>query len=331
MIKRIISNAVYIFSVDTIESAQKQGGFYMSRKRKQKLIFSLTIGLTIIICVAYMIMFITTHFLSNTIIGSVDCSYLTIDEAIEKVKQQTKKSVCNFYFNDDIVEHPTYEEAGMKLDKEKFKKLLNEQHMHFFSAREYNINLVSYFEKETLREYFKQLPEMQAENMIEPKNARIVWDGKNFSIEPETMGKQIDAEAVVNFAILQLSNGMGNVYFSIITNSKPDIVTEDLKSRKDYLNTILKSYLRFKLSDGEVIVLGKRTIKNWIKEDEKYGYIVDVEEGVKKFIAMLSDRVEKASQKSNKNEKLDTQAEEEAIYEALEQTGQVDVEMFYIK
>ena len=158
-----------------------------------------------------------------------------------------------------------------------------------------------------------------------------MWNGKNFNIEPEKLGRQIDIEKAVDFAIAQLSNGGGEVYFTIITAHKPEVTTEDLASRKDYLNTILKSYLRFKLSDGNVVILNQNTIKTWIKEDEKYGYIVDVENGTDEFIKMLAEKVESANKRSHLNQKLDEQAEKEAIYEALEQTRTVDVEMFYIK
>ena len=211
------------------------------------------------------------------------------------------------------------------------KELLKKQHSNFLSNRNYNINSVLHFDRNILKQYFKELPEMKAENMIIPQNARIVWNGKNFNIEPEKLGRQIDIEKSVDFAIAQLSNGGGEVYFTIITAHKPEVTTEDLASRKDYLNTILKSYLRFKLSDGNVVILNQNTIKTWIKEDEKYGYIVDVENGTDEFIKMLAEKVESANKRSHLNQKLDEQAEKEAIYEALEQTGTVDVEMFYIK
>ena len=58
---------------------------------------------------------------------------------------------------------------------------------------------------------------------------------------------------------------------------------------------------------------------------------VDVENGTDEFIKMLAEKVESANKRSHLNQKLDEQAEKEAIYEALEQTGTVDVEMFYIK
>ena len=48
-------------------------------------------------------------------------------------------------------------------------------------------------------------------------------------------------------------------------------------------------------------------------------------------LKMLAEKVESANKRSHLNQKLDEQAEKEAIYEALEQTGTVDVEMFYIK
>ena len=66
---------------------------------------------------------------------------------------------------------------------------------------------------------------MKAENMIIPQNARIVWNGKNFNIEPEKLGRQIDIEKAVDFAIAQLSNGGGEVYFTIITAHKPEVTT----------------------------------------------------------------------------------------------------------
>lgn len=80
-----------------------------------------------------------------------------------------------------------------------------------------------------------------------------------------------------------------------------------------------------------MVILNQNTIKTWIKEDEKYGYIVDVENGTDEFIKMLAEKVESANKRSHLNQKLDEQAEKEAIYEALEQTRTVDVEMFYIK
>ena len=302
----------------------------MFQELNEKAIKGLTI-VVILLCVSYLILFYKTRFWNNTFIGTVDCSYCTVDEAVEKVKQGTKAIKCNFYFDNDIVEHPTYDEIGLVLEPKDFKELLKKQHSNFLSNRNYNINSVLHFDRNILKQYFKELPEMKAENMIIPQNARIVWNGKNFNIEPEKLGRQIDIEKAVDFAIAQLSNGGGEVYFTIITAHKPEVTTEDLASRKDYLNTILKSYLRFKLSDGNVVILNQNTIKTWIKEDEKYGYIVDVEKGTGEFIKMLAEKVESANKRSHLNQKLDEQAEKEAIYEALEQTGTVDVEMFYIK
>ena len=204
----------------------------MFQELNEKAIKGLTI-VVILLCVSYLILFYKTRFWNNTFIGTVDCSYCTVDEAVEKVRQGTKAIKCNFYFDNDIVEHPTYDEIGLVLEPKDFKELLKKQHSNFLSNRNYNINSVLHFDRNILKQYFKELPEMKAENMIIPQNARIVWNGKNFNIEPEKLGRQIDIEKAVDFAIAQLSNGGGEVYFTIITAHKPEVTTEDLASRKD--------------------------------------------------------------------------------------------------
>lgn len=47
---------------------------------------------------------------------------------------------------------------------------------------------------------------MKAENMIIPQNARIVWNGKNFNIEPEKLGRQIDIEKAADAVGLKSCN-----------------------------------------------------------------------------------------------------------------------------
>ena len=68
----------------------------MSQERNEKAIIGLTV-VVILLCVSYLILFYKTRFWNNTFIGTVDCSYRTVDEAVEKVKQETKAIKCNFY------------------------------------------------------------------------------------------------------------------------------------------------------------------------------------------------------------------------------------------
>lgn len=95
----------------------------MFQELNEKAIKGLTI-VVILLCVSYLILFYKTRFWNNTFIGTVDCSYCTVDEAVEKVKQGTKAIKCNFYFDNDIVEHPTYDEIGLVLEPKDFKELL---------------------------------------------------------------------------------------------------------------------------------------------------------------------------------------------------------------
>lgn len=128
----------------------------MFQELNEKAIKGLTI-VVILLCVSYLIFFYKTRFWNNTFIGTVDCSYCTVDEAVEKVKQGTKAIKCNFYFDNDIVEHPTYDEIGLVLEPKDFKELLKKQHSNFLSNRNYNINSVLHFDRNILKQYFKEL------------------------------------------------------------------------------------------------------------------------------------------------------------------------------
>ena len=71
-------------------------------------------------------------------------------------------------------------------------------------------------------------------------------------------------------------------------------------------------------------------VKNFLNKKEDIE-VVDIAKDGEEAVKMLAEKVESANKRSHLNQKLDEQAEKEAIYEALEQTGTVDVEMFYIK
>ena len=55
----------------------------MFQELNEKAIKGLTI-VVMLLCVSYLILFYKTRFWNNTFIGTVDCSYCTVDEAVEK-------------------------------------------------------------------------------------------------------------------------------------------------------------------------------------------------------------------------------------------------------
>lgn len=236
-----------------------------------------------------------THFWRNTTISGIDCSWLTLKEAYNKIEQEVNTRTIKFYFMDGNIYEKTYEKIGVSIDEKKLESVFKEQHKYRSGHHFYNLGSVIELDqeklKETLKETLKTFPELQLENMIAPQNAQLTWNGEKFDVTREKVGNQIDLEEAEEFAIRQINAGMDSIYFQLVTQGNPDVVYEDIESIQKYMNNLLQSCLYFKLANGEIVTLDKNVIKTWIVEDARLGYLIDVESGIQHFVEMLAQKV----------------------------------------
>ena len=251
------------------------------------------IGLAIIIAILTVGFWIfnCTHFLRDTTIAGIDCSRLTLQGAYNKIEQETNAKTIKFYFMDGNVYEGTYEKIGVSVEKEKLKSVFEEQHKQHSKHCYYNWGRVIEFDQEKLRTFLNMFPELQPENMTATQNAQITWNGETFGVTREKAGNQIDFEEAEEFTMRQINAGMDSVYFQIVTHGDPDVVYEDVESMQKYMNSLLQSCLNFKLANGEIVTLDKNVIKTWIVKDARFGYSIDVENGVQHFVEMLAQKV----------------------------------------
>lgn len=228
-----------------------------------------------------------THFWRNTTISGIDCSWLTLKEAYNKIEQEVNTRTIKFYFMDGNI----YEKIGVSIDEKKLESVFKEQHKYRSGHHFYNLGSVIELDQEKLKETLKTFPELQLENMIAPQNAQLTWNGEKFDVTREKVGNQIDLEEAEEFAIRQINAGMDSIYFQLVTQGNPDVVYEDIESIQKYMNNLLQSCLYFKLANGEIVTLDKNVIKTWIVEDARLGYLIDVESGIQHFVEMLAQKV----------------------------------------
>lgn len=232
-----------------------------------------------------------THFWRNTTISGIDCSWLTLKEAYNKIEQEVNTRTIKFYFMDGNIYEETYEKIGVSIDEKKLESVFKEQHKYRSGHHFYNLGSVIELDQEKLKETLKTFPELQLENMIAPQNAQLTWNGEKFDVTREKVGNQIDLEEAEEFAIRQINAGMDSIYFQLVTQGNPDVVYEDIESIQKYMNNLLQSCLYFKLANGEIVTLDKNVIKTWIVEDARLGYSIDVESGIQHFVEMLAQKV----------------------------------------
>ena len=239
--------------------------------------------------------FINTHFLYDTIIEDVPCTFLSIEQAIEKVNMKKGEEIVTFSFSNGKTYEIALKQFNVRANETLIGQIFEEQHLNPKESRKYHLDGYISVEPEMLRQFLEQIPELREENMIEPQNAYIVWDGSQFSIQKEKQGSMINFEEAIRFALEKIKDDEAVIDFTTITDVTAEILTEDLVSERDELNSILNSSIKFLLSDGYVVTLDANIIKNWIFQDENDKFSFDVENGVSKFVDDLAIKVNEAN------------------------------------
>lgn len=243
--------------------------------------------------------FSATHFLCNTRIEGVDCSFLSIEKAIDKVNLEKGNETVTFSFASGKTYNVPLQQLGIRVDETQMQKIFDQQHLDSKESREYQLDGFILTDEDMLKSVLEQIPEMQEENMIEPENACIILNEIEFSIQDEVWGNVINFDEAVNFTLEKIKSDEKEIDFSPITDKTPEILADnpELVAEKNELNSILKSSINFKLGDGSTVTLDENTIRNWISQDENGKFTIDVENGVAEFVKELAIKVEEANSK----------------------------------
>ena len=239
--------------------------------------------------------FTETHFLPGTVIEDVSVSFLSLDEAIEKINQEKGKEIITLSFVDGKTYEIEANRLGIRCDEAQIVRIFEQQHLNPKEAREYNLDGFILAEVEKIRTSLEQIPELQKENMIEPKNAFLIWDEIEFSIQKEVLGNVIDFDEAMNLTLDIIKSNEKQIDFSPITDVNPEVLIEDLVTERDELNSVLNSSINFELSNGDVVTLDSNIIKNWVYQDENGKFTFDIENGVPKFVEELAVAVNEAN------------------------------------
>lgn len=262
---------------------------------KKTLVMILIAILVLLIALTVGIYFAKTHFLFGTNIEGVSCSFLSIEQAIEKVNLEKGDKIETFCFINGEKYYAFAKQLGVRVDEERVAQIFEQQHLNPKEARKYDLDGFILADTEMIRTFFEQIPEFQKENMVEPQNAYMILDETEFSIQKEVIGNVINFEEAINFTLEKIKNDEKQIDFSPITKVTPEILEEDLVSERDKLNSILKSSINFKLTDGSIVTLDVSTIKDWVSQDENGKFTIDVENGVAEFVEELDIKVNEAN------------------------------------
>lgn len=262
---------------------------------KRKGMIFLIVAVPFAIAMVVFSFFNRNHFLKNTMIEGIDCSGMSIEEAMQEIELKLEDSIVTLNLVDGTSYGETQAKLGITLDRSKFEDIFASQHANKKSSREYKLADLVFVDKEKIRSFLMQIPLLQGEFITEPKEAHLVWDGINFSIEKEIVGIRYDFEKTLEYTVEKISQNVTNIELTIVEEVVPNVVEKDFESGMEFLNSVLNSDIRFELSNGEIVTLDSNTISTWISQDEKGIITIDVDSGVTKFVDKLSDQVDEAN------------------------------------
>lgn len=240
-------------------------------------------------------LFLKTHFLKDTRIGGIDCSYLSIENAIKKVEQEKKESIVTLSLAEDISYKASLDELGILFDYRKFEAIFEAQHTDWESSREYKLEDVISVDKSKTASFLKQIPELQREFVVEPKDAYLDWNGKEFYIQKEIIGIKYEFEELLEFAVKNLEENVSYIDFTVIGKVFPNIMEEDLEAERDQKNSIIDTAILFMLNNEEIVTLDSNTIRTWVLQNGDGQYEINTDDGILNFVEELSSKVDEAN------------------------------------
>ena len=257
--------------------------------------------IVIFICTTMIIIFAilagrysTKAFQYKTYINGIECSFLNIESTVDKLERNMNNARLTLIFADNkqYVCLGTYFDIKVNNKQEIENTLFKQKEEDTNQEKIYTITELYSINQEKVKEYLSSLGVFKTE-MKEPKDAYLEFDGENsVIIKPEQYGNKINLEEAYNFMISELKKGETTIDFRKITDIEPKIKdsSENLISQKDYINSILKTTITYKLHDGSTYKLDANIMKDWIYKDDEGNYGIDLDKNIPKFVEELNEK-----------------------------------------
>ena len=228
--------------------------------------------------------YFTNHFLPGSVVGSWNCSYMTVDETEELLSRQTAAYVLAVETRGGGREAITEEESGLiYVSDGSVKKLMKEQDrfkwfLAFQQSSSYEMPLsASFDDKEKLKNAVQSLKCMQPENITEPLDAHIADNGSQFEIVPETQGNAPDRKktmVAIRKAVSELVQTVNLEEQGCY--QEPAVLRDDEKLNRDceQMNRLTDTVITYDFAD-RTEVLDRDTLKDWLIRDSEGEYTID--------------------------------------------------------
>ncbi len=261
------------------------------RKRRQKILRIVALFCALVAGATWYVIRLKSQpkvFLEGTLINSVDCSGLSLDEAEEKINSELGEHIVSLKFPERDFD---YLLKGSMFDvKVSDKKDLSDILKHHDENSSYSLTVE--VDESKLKDFLSsQVPDWT--KVIEPENAYLKLGNDGLlTIVPEVIGYGVDDKAynLILSAIQNLEED--EVELSSLTKKVPLITSDSLvlQGNMNHINSILKSKITYTFSDESTITLDGSILKDWLIQKDGL-WDIDIDNNIDAF---MSNIIEKA-------------------------------------
>ena len=267
----------------------------MKRERVGKVLYIVVLICAVIVCLIILMckVFLKDTFQYSTSINGVDCSFLNVNSAKAKLERTMNGTKIVLIFAED--KEYICLGAHFEIKVSNVEALLNIVKAQKEEKRDfYNIDDLYKVAENKIKEYLSSLSIFNGNNTRKPENAYLEWnqEDESFYIKPEVYGNELDFEEACEYMLNSLKKGNTVIDFREITNIEPEILStsETLKAQMNEINSIIGTTINYKLHDGNAYTLDASIMKDWVTKDNDGNYSIDLDNNIKEFVNILSDK-----------------------------------------
>ena len=261
---------------------EKMKKWYKSHQ-KPALIGTITILLLLIGYLAGRIYF-NDKFLKGTVINDCSVETLSLKQANQKLEKQVSSKSLTLVFNDGQSEVLQANQLGISYnEKNSLQKVLDQQNKWlwftgFFSQNKQTLTDLINVNDESLSQGIQSLEHAQADKQVDPTDAYLQYQDKQFSIVKETLGSKFNNEQLINNIKVYISEGKTSLD---LTKSKSYVLPtvyeddQDLKNHLEAANQYCLSSIHYTTPKGKEITLDGSETMNWLTKNDDGTYTKD--------------------------------------------------------
>lgn len=256
----------------------------VKKNPKKKIIIGLLIGVcSLVVIYLGVSLFFVSHFRYGTTVNGVNASGKTVEEVKNEITDKSQNYQLTLGKRDGSTEVIKSTDIGLKYDLgDEVEKLKKNQSGYkwiagFFSKQNLELNEEVKYDEALLKKTIDNLECLKADNIVEPQDATLEFNGGEYTIKPEVEGSKLKVDELSKGIIDSIISGETLVDLDKLNyyeEPKYTSTTKEIVDAKAILDKYTSTNITYNFGDSKEL-LGGSIISQWLSINEEFNVTVD--------------------------------------------------------